>query len=127
MTTGIWRPTSSISFFFNQVSAVYSQRQYFFQDHIVLRAIETPFCSPAEEFTFPSEKENRADEVLLYRILFLVSFVQSAQRLSGGDAYKLKLIELVLLFLPPASKLRIHDHICLWNCFLPIRELSLRA
>lgn len=72
-------------------------------------------------------RENGADEVLLYEILYLVSFVQSAQRLSGGDAYKLKLIELVLLFLPQANKPRIHDHICLWSHFFPIRDLSPRA
>lgn len=82
---------------------------------------------PLKNLHFPARRQNGADEVLLYEILYLVSFVQSAQRLSGGDAYKLKLIELVLLFLPQANKLRIHDHICLWSRFLPIRDLSPRA
>ena len=82
---------------------------------------------PVGKFIFPGV--NGEWGILGFILLNCIfsKFCSKRPRLSGVDAYKLKLIELVLLFLPQANTLRIHDHICSWNLFLTIRDLNLRA
>lgn len=79
------------------------------------------------EFIFPgvNGEEGRLGFILLNFIFS--QFHSKCPKTFGIDAYKLKLIELVLFFLPQANKLSIRDHIRLWNYLLTFRDFSLSA